>query len=128
MRIKTMATLVTLQFAALGASAASQFEVTGALNNKTLTLQLKETEAVGPACDLYVQKFEYFPDFKFIVLKVNSVKNCPLDSIAPRKADVMWKVPFNFSAQKSIFLKVNNRTVGTLEIQDQSVTFKPRGN
>lgn len=127
MKMTTILVVMALQLFGFGALAATQFEVTPSLSNHVLTVMLKETEAVGPACDLYVQKFEYFPDFKFFVMNVNPVKNCPLDNIAPRKAQLMWSVPFNFSAQKSIFLRVNGRTIGTLEIQDQSVTFKPQG-
>ncbi len=126
MNIKRLIISLSLVCTTCFASAAT-YTVAGQLGVKTLTLDIKETEAIAPGCDLYVQNFTYYPDFKYIDIGLREVKNCPLDNIAPRSAQLIWNFPFNFAAEKQIFLKINRRTVGTLHIENQNIVFKPRG-
>lgn len=107
---------------------AADYDVEGSFNIKTLSLDLKEKVATSSGCDLFVQRFEYLADVKILNLDLSEVTNCPLDNIAPRKAHFDWNVPFNFVEQKSIYLRVNGRILGTIKMQDKSVRFKPRGN
>lgn len=127
MNLKQLAMTIMMSLVALAAGAAD-YEVTGSMNAKIFTIDLKEKEATAAGCDLFVRKFEYYPDFKFMNLIVAEVKECPMDSIAARKAHFDWNMPFNFANQKSIYLKINGRFAGTLMIENQQVTFKPRGN
>ncbi len=117
--------IFTLAFFSTPANAA-EYEVAGHISTKMLTLDLKEKVATKAACDLYVQRFEYLADLKIINVDLAEVVNCPLDNIAARKARLDWNMPFNFSAQKNIYLRVNGLVLGTITINDQSVLFKPR--
>lgn len=110
-----------------GSAFAGDYSVTSGLNAKTLSLDLKEVAATAAACDLYVESFEYLADVRIFNLNLAEVTNCPLDSIAPRKAHFEWNMPFNFTATKSVYLRVNKKIIGMLIIRDQSVMFKPRG-
>ncbi|MEK6773003.1 MAG: hypothetical protein AABY64_03605 [Bdellovibrionota bacterium] len=118
--------IFTLSFFTSAANA-SEYEVVGHISTKILTLDLKEKVATKAACDLYVQRFEYLADLKIINIDLSEVVSCPLDNIAARKARLDWSMPFNFSAQKNVYLRVNGLVLGTITINDQSVLFKPRG-
>ncbi len=106
---------------------AANYEVVGALNSKTLSLDLKEKDATAAACDLIVEKFEFMGDMKVLNLTLAEAVQCPIDSIGPRRAHLDWNVPFNFSALKTVHLRVDGKIIGILSIKDQSVSFRARG-
>ena len=79
------------------------------LDSKKMTIDLMEDKSSSNACDLTVQKIEYFADLKLLDIRLVPVLNCPLDLVGNRKAHIEWSTPFNFSSQKEVSIRVNGK-------------------
>jgi hypothetical protein len=96
------------------------FQVSASIANKKLSIEMKEMKVSNNACDLVVEKMQYFHDLRLLDIQLMEVENCPLDVVGQRKAHLEWTVPFNFAAKKSLHIRVNGKVRAKISTNTQN--------
>jgi len=102
-------------------ASAVEYIFSGEIIGQQLNIVLQEKQSSNNACDLYLQKFEYFQDLKVIDIQVSEVSICPLDVVGQRKAVLTWNFPINFRSQNAVTLRVNGQVRGIIGLQGTQV-------
>lgn len=120
----SLATIASGSFAWAQSACKTEWTVQSARTDQDLHLKIRETSAVGPACDLVVKHFDYLDGAAILNLELAPVKECPLDAIAPRRASLSWQLPHELRASGALKLIVNGSIVGILSVGLDRVGFK----
>lgn len=106
---------VVFLFSAL-AFAGTDYDITNRIENGNLFITIQEKQVSMNACDLYVERFEYFHDLNMMDVKLVEIEKCPLDVIGHRKAYLQWHLPFGFSDnnKSTITLRINGIVRGRM--------------
>lgn len=93
----------------------SQTDSGATLSPSELVLTIEETVPVSGPCPLSLKRMEHIEAVNSLIIDLDSVEFCPLDTIGRRAAKLRWQLPFTMSAQGKINLVVNGNLLAQVE-------------
>jgi len=99
----------------------SGYEIKASQQDSNLILTLVEKGGNQQACDLVVEKQEYFQDLQMLDIRIASSQFCPLDVVGARVAQVHWRLPIQLRNQAKINLRINGSVSAQVVISQMNV-------
>ena len=98
------------------------FLIQGQIQSGKIDITISEEQASALACNLIVEKMEYFSDLQILDLRLVEVKNCPLDIYGQRKAQVAWSLPSYAQPKGPIRLRINGNVLGEINFTTNEIS------
>jgi hypothetical protein len=99
------------------------YKIEATQQGSNLVLRILEIGDVEQACDLIVEKMEYFEDLNLLDVRLAAKSFCPADVVGPRQAELSWRLPVPLRSSSLTLVRVNGRLTAQVSIRNSILTI-----